>query len=124
MKKQLIGIFIIMLFILTAALPVTAIKTTIENKDVNSYKWTIFIFIRGKVEDIIEETINDTEFYNCTAVDVKYFWMFYAFPNPFWLEFERRRVWNSDEFLIAKETFHGIINEGIILGIIYNTGET
>ena len=122
MKMKVIGILVCMLLIVTAVVPVAGTMNVGDNEDAKGTKWTIFIFIRGKVENISEENIGGYVYYNCTAIDVKYFWIFYA--QPFWLEFERRRWWHQDGFLIAKSIFHGIIREGLIFGIEYNTGET
>jgi hypothetical protein len=122
MKKKLLGIFVCMLLMAVPVLSVAGTMNVGENERTQGYKWTIFIFTRGKVENISEENISGYVYYNCTAIDVKYFWIFYA--RPFWLEFERRRVVNQDGFLIAKSIFHGIIKEGLIFGIEYNTGET
>jgi hypothetical protein len=122
MKKKLLGIFVCMLLIAATALPVVGTINVRVNEESQGYKWTIVMFVRGKVENITEETINDAVFYNCTAVLVKYFWVFYA--RLFWLEFERRIVQAQDGFLIPKNNFIGILKEGRILGIVYNSGET
>ena len=122
MEKKIAGILVCMLLIAVPVLPVAGAMNISEKEETQGYKWTIITFIRGKVEDISEETINDVVYYNCTALDVKYFWIFYA--RPFWLEFERHRVWQQDGFLIPKEIFHGTIREGRIRGIIYNSGVT
>ena len=122
MRKKLVGILICTLLIVTTVVPVAGAMNVRENEEAQGTKWTIIMFVRGKVENISEENISGYAYYNCTAIDVKYFWIFYA--QPFWLEFERRRWWHQDGFLIAKSIFHGIIREGLILGIVYNTGET
>ena len=119
MKTKIIGIIVCMLLIATA-LPVAGTVNVRENEEAQGTEWTIIMFVRGKVENISEEDIGGSVYYNCTAVDVKYFWIFYA--RPFWLEFERRRWWHQDGFLIAKSIFH-VIREGLILGIVYNSGE-
>ena len=121
MKKQVIGIFMCIL-LLASSLPVVGALDVGEPSETQDYKWTIFMFVRGRVENISEENLSGYIYYNCTAIDVKYFWMFYE--RPFWLEFERRRWWHQDGFLIAKSIFHGIIREGMILGIVYNSGVT
>ena len=121
MRKKLVGILICTLLIVTTVVPVAGTKNVRENEEAQGTKWTIIMFVRGKVENISEEDIGGYLYYNCTAVDVKYFWIFYA--RPFWLEFERRRWWHQDGFLIAKSIFHGVIREGLILGIVYNSGE-
>ena len=122
MKMKIVGIIVCMLLIAVPVLPVAGAMAVGENEETQGTKWTIIMFVRGKVENISEENIGGYVYYNCTAIDVKYFWIFYA--QPFWLEFERRRWWHQDGFLIAKSIFHGIIREGLIFGIEYNTGET
>jgi len=122
MKKKIIGILVCILLMVTTVLQVAEAMNVGNNKETQGTKWTIIMFVRGKVENITEENISGYIYYNCTAIDVKYFWIFYA--RPFWLEFERRRWWHEDGFLIAKSIFHGIIKEGLILGIVYNSGET
>lgn len=122
MKNKLVGILICTLLIVTTVVPVAGAMNIRENEETQGTKWTIIMFVRGKVENISEEDIGGSVYYNCTAVDVKYFWIFYA--RPFWLEFERRRWWHQDGFLIAKSIFHGVIREGLILGIVYNSGES
>lgn len=119
MKKKIIGILVCML-IFTTVLPAAGTINVGENEESRGSKWTIFMFVRGRVENISEENISGYVYYNCTAINVKYFWVFYK--RPFWLEFERRRWWHQDGFLIAKSIFHGIIREGLILGIVYNSG--
>ena len=121
MKIKILCIFACMLLFATV-LPVAGTMNVRDNEETQGYKWTIFIFIRGRVRDISEETINNVSYYNCTAIDVKYFWVFYA--RPLWLEFERRRLWSQDGLLIAKPIFNGIIREGLIFGTMYNSGET
>ena len=123
MNKKIIGIFVVLLLI-SVSLPASG-ELNVSNKDekTQGYKWFIYTFIWGKVENITDESINGSPYYNCTAVDVRYFWLWYAYPTPFWLEFERRRVWNQDGFLVAKEIFHGFIGEGYIFGFVFNSGE-
>ena len=121
MKKKIVGILVCMLLIAVPVLSVAGAMAVGDNEEARGTKWTIIIFVRGKVENISEENIGGYVYYNCTAIDVKYFWIFYA--QPFWLEFERRRWWHQDGFLIAKSIFHGVIREGLILGIVYNSGE-
>ena len=123
MKGKIVGILVCTMLIATAVLPAVGELNFNEKGKTQGYKWIIFMFVRGKVESVQEESINGEPYYNCTALDVKYFWLWFAYPSPFWLEFERRRVWNQDGFLIAKEIFHGIINEGYIFGIEFNSGE-
>jgi len=121
MKTKIVGILVCTLLFLTTVVPVAGTMNDVNNEEARGTKWTIIMFVRGKVENISEENISGYIYYNCTAIDVKYFWIFYA--QPFWLEFERRRWWHEDGFLIAKSIFHGIIREGLILGIVYNSGE-
>jgi hypothetical protein len=122
MNKKIIGIFVIILLVAISIPVVGGVNVNYDEKT-QGFKWIIYMFVWGKVENITEESINGAPYYNCTAVNVRYFWLWYAYPTPFWLEFERRRVWNQDGFLIAKEIFHGIIGEGFILGIVFNSGE-
>ena len=120
--KKMIGV-IIVLSLISMSLPVIGEYNSKDNQQAQGFKWFIYMFVWGKVENITDESINGYPYYNCTAVDVRYFWLWYAYPTPFWLEFERRRVWNQDGFLISKDIFHGIIGEGFIFGIQFNSGE-
>ena len=122
MKNKIIGIFVI-LSLISLSIPVIGEYNNNDNQRTQGFKWFIYMFIWGKIENINEESINGYPYYNCTAVDVRYFWLWYAYPTPFWLEFEKRRVWNQDGFLISKDIFHGIIGEGYIFGIEFNSGE-
>ena len=122
MRKKIIGIFVV-LSLISMSLPVFGEYNSNETQQTQGFKWFIYMFVWGKVENITDESINGYPYYNCTAVDVRYFWLWYAYPTPFWLEFERRRVWNQDGFLVAKEIFHGVIGEGYIFGFVFNSGE-
>ena len=121
MKNKLISIFAVILLI-SITIPVVGEKNYCIDEQTQGHFFIIYMFIWGKVENITEESLNGYPYYNFTAVNVRYFWLRFIFPIPFWLDFERRRVWNQDGFLISKNLFHGIIGEGYIFGVVLNGG--
>ncbi len=120
MKKKIIGIFVCMLLIATA-LPTTSIMAVETEKETQIVKYLTIMFARGKVENISNETINDIECYNCTAVDVKVLFIHCIFLMPVGLQ--REHLENFDCFYIPKEMFRGILREGFVFGIIQWWGE-
>jgi len=120
--KKLFGIFMVLLLI-SVSLPTYGELNVDKDEKTQGFKWFIYISYWGEVENITEESTGGEPYYNCTAVNIRVFWLFYSYPTPFWLEFERRRVWKKDGYLIPKDIFHGIIREGYIFGIVFNSGE-
>jgi len=116
MYKKLLGIFVMTLLI-AAVLPAVGITNVRENEGTNGYT-----FIKGEVENISEENIDDVVYYNCTAVDVS--WIQIVYVPPLWFKFERGHVEDIDDFFILKALFYGILKEGKIFGMLVNYGET
>ena len=121
MERKIIGIFVVTLLIATA-LPAAGIINIRENEEMNGYKWFLITFIKGEVENISEENIDDVVYYNCTAVDVS--WIQIVYVPPLWFKFERGHFEDIDDFFITKALFYGMIKEGQILGMLVNYGET
>ena len=122
MNIKVFGIIFCMM-LLAATIPATT--GTISSDEIEpNFRWHIFIFMHGRIQNLSKEEINNASYINCTAIDVKYFWLWLAYPYPLWLEFERRRVFQQEGFLIAEEIFHGILTEGLVFGIMYNSGNT
>ena len=121
MKTKILGILVVMLLIATA-LPAVGITNVGENEGTNGYKWFLITFIKGEVENISEENIDDVVYYNCTAVDVS--WIQIVYVPPLWFKFERGHVENIDDFFILKALFYGVLKEGKIFGMLVNYGET
>jgi hypothetical protein len=113
MKKELIGIFLCMLF-LTSYITVSGIKVdeVTINKEELVYE---FVIIRAKINDLKEEIVNDEIYYTFHADYFKGFLI--AFFTPFRFEFERLN-WNDIDSLFPKDKFNGIINDNIIIGIL------
>ncbi len=60
MKKKIVGILVCMLLIAVPVLSVAGTMNVGENEEARGTKWTIIMFVRGKVENISERLPHHT----------------------------------------------------------------
>ena len=120
MKKELIGIFVCMLFILSSFPNVSSISSEVKNEVDNSEKLIIIQtgYVFGLINNYSEEFLIDEWVYNISSRLVNYREIVMSILPSFSIG-SHHQVFKNEEFQIRKKPFKGIITDKIISGICF-----